>query len=605
MVSEELCRLSTYRTARGFRNDRKSRLRHLPLSHCRSNFRSLYPVFFLFSIALLLLVGCGDAQLLTKAAGAPGTAALVASTTNVTFGTTVVGQATTSQVAVTNNTSAPIEIATLSTTGQGFSAISSNALPVTVAGGANYNLTVRFAPNAPGAATGELEISSSSTKTPLLISLTGTGEPAEPFTYSGSSLVNTVTPANSSPVANDFFGMTIFDLASASSNPTDLTPFPSFQVATLRFWDVSYWAQLEPSDGTFNWTKMDRTISTAEQNGVSDFIFTFGHVPQWAAMNPDDPCNGIGTGTCSVPDMAAFDDFATQMVQRYCGTVKYYETWNEPNNTGYWDGNDTQLLAVAQDLYRIAKDPANCGCTNGMCSPNGGVNPNKVLLPPISRVTTANFQWLDAYLSTAGAQYPYADVVAFHGYDAVSPEDAVQEMPLLENVLQKHGLGNLELWDTEASWGDSTTAVTETQASWLMRHYVLQEISGVSRLVWYAYDSCNWGSLFVTPECSAELNTPVGVNDSGTAYATVQHWMTGATVTQCQQYQNGLWACELQRSGDYDAWMLWSTTGSDISVSFPDDTEYTTYRDWQDNPQTLPSQLTVGQTPVLVENQDL
>ena len=116
------------------------------------------------------------------------------------------------------------------------------------------------------------------------------------------------------------------------------------------------------------------------------------------------------------PDMNAFDNFATQLVQRYCGTVKYYEPWNEPDNPQFWDGTDAQLLTIARHTYQIAKDPANCGCTNGVCSPNGGVNPNQVLLPPISGLGPGSIAWLNSYLASAGTSYPYADIAAFHGY---------------------------------------------------------------------------------------------------------------------------------------------------------------------------------------------
>jgi hypothetical protein len=68
---------------------------------------------------------------------------------------------------------------------------------------------------------------------------------------------------------------------------------------------------------------------------------------------------------------------------------------------------------------------------------------------------------------------------------------------------------------------------------------------------------------------------------------------------------NGLWACELQRAGGYDAWMLWSSTGNTISVPIDDSTGLTVYRDWQNNVNTLPSEVIVDQMPVLLENQSL
>jgi len=98
--------------------------------------------------------------------------------------------------------------------------------------------------------------------------------------------------------------------------------------------------------------------------------------------------------------------------------------------------------------YQIAKDPANCGCSNGVSSPQGGNNPNLVLLPSINSINGDNLKWLNGYLATAGTVYPYAEVAWFHGYGYTQPEDITQGVPKLRQTLAKHGLSSLELWDT-------------------------------------------------------------------------------------------------------------------------------------------------------------
>jgi len=426
----------------------------------------------------------------------------------------------------------------------------------------------------------------------------GMGQSSGTFSYIGSPLINTLVPPNATtPIASDFFGMTIHHTA---------TQFPPFPVSVFRFWDVVAWPQAEPSSGQFAWTRIDETTGKHKKSGVNDFLFTFGSVPAWASSNPNEPCpGGDGTGSCAAPDLTAFDDFAKHLVQRYCGVIKYYETWNEPNGAGYWKGNNTQLLTIAQHLFRIAKDPTNCGCTNGACSPNGGANPNKVLLPSISRINQPNLNWLDSYLSAAGPRYAYADVAAFHGYG--SPTDAEQianQVQQLKKVLAKHGLSNLPLWNTEGNWG-SVPAVGPSQASWLMRYHMAQVAVGVSRVIWYAFDNCGWGVLWEAPWCK-DPQMPVGqLTDPGRAYAVVEEWLVGANLTGCQVYKNGLWACELRRTGNYDAWMVWSSSGEAISIPIPENAGLTVFRDWQDKMNKLPSEITATQMPVLLESQDL
>ena len=416
-----------------------------------------------------------------------------------------------------------------------------------------------------------------------------------PFEYTGSPVVSTIVPPNpTTAISKDFFGMTVFHT---------FTPFPTFPVSTQRFWEVDPWHTVEPSSGQFVWTGMDASISIGKENGVTDFIYTLGSGPAWASTNPSEPCTGgEGPGTCALPDMTAFDDFATQVVQRYCGTIKYYETWNEPNDQVFWTGTNAQLLTVAQHLYQVAKDPANCGCANGVCAPGGGANPNQVLTPAISRITPSNLSWLDSYLSGSGARYPYADVAAFHGYGATNPEEIATQVQSLNQILAKHGLSNLQLWNTEASWGPADPVGLQ-QASWLMRYHAALATTGVSRFVWFAYDSCGWGTLW-EGYCPNPQMPIEHITQGGEAYAVIESWLSGANLPSCQVYENGLWACELQRAGGYEAWMLWSSTGTEISVPIAEDFGLTVYRDWQNSVNPLPTELTVDQMPVLLENHD-
>lgn len=535
--------------------------------------------------------------------------ALSISATNVAFGDVVVNTAAIQPVTLTSTGTVPLTINGATLTGAGFT-LPGAAFPATLNPGQQVTLNIEFDPTAVGAATGQLTITSnSSTNGTAVVDLTGTGTTSGSFTYGGSPLVNSLIPDNpSTPIPAQFFGMTIHNLASNSPGASaSLTPFPSFPVSVMRFWDVAYWAMLEPSKGNFNWTKMDGTIKTATSNGVEDFIFTFGHVPQWASTTPSDPCaGGEGPGSCTAPEMHAFDDFATQLVQRYCGAVKYYETWNEPNAANFWDGNNTELLTVAKHLYQIAKDPSNCGCTNGICKPGGGPNPNEVILPSISSLDQASLGWLDSFLTTAGANYPYADIVSFHGYENGSPpENIAAQVQSFRQILKKDGLDNLQLWNTEASWGEETSAVDQKQASWLMRYHTVQLAVDVARFVWYAYDNCDWGTLWSISPCSNTQATPNMQTPPGMAYSVIETWLIGANLARCDQYQNGLWVCELKRTGDYNAWMVWSSTGANISVPTPKTFGLTVYRDWKNNVNTLPAVLTVDQMPVLLEDHDL
>ena len=130
-------------------------------------------------------------------------------------------------------------------------------------------------------------------------------------------------------------------------------------------------------------------------------------------------------------------------------------------------------------MYRIVKDPANCGCGHNVCAPKGGANPNEVLLPSInSPVQSDAQQWLKQWLALAGRPYAYADIATFHGYGYTeNPEAIYFGVASMRATLAKSGLENAELWNTEASWSPLRGPVTQSwEASWLIRYHIMQAL---------------------------------------------------------------------------------------------------------------------------------
>lgn len=427
------------------------------------------------------------------------------------------------------------------------------------------------------------------------------------ITYEASTITQTLVASTPAPTPDSYFGMHIHHLVDPSvASKKDLTPFPSFAFSTMRLWDTVSWRNIEATRNSYDWDRMDQTVKKAEQNGVSDFIFTFGYVPQWASSNPNDTsCPYLGS--CDPPaNLADLDSFANRLVQRYCGVVKYYETWNEPSGSAFWKGTNTEFLALTQHIYKAVKDPANCGCTKGKCGPGDGANPNEVLLPPIDATTSpSSRKWLEDWLSYVGSPYPYADIAAFHGYGyTTNPEDIGIGVNYMKSTLSRYGLGSAELWDTEASWGNGTSATQDQQASWLIRFQVMQELSGVSRFTWYAYDNCDWGTLWGSNLCTNQNLLP-GVHESGTAYSTVQSWLSGATLQSCEGFADGTWLCNLSRSRGYAAWIAWNSKGNSTVVSTSSMQGVTQYRDWKNEKHAITGSVQVGSMPILIENENV
>jgi hypothetical protein len=435
-----------------------------------------------------------------------------------------------------------------------------------------------------------------------------TNEIAAPFGYSASPITSTLT-SSSGPVAEEYFGIHIHNLVAEGGTPfvTKLTTFPPFSFRTFRLWDVTPWSEIHWARGKFDWRKLDGTIGAARANGVRDFVFTFGNVPQWASMNPQGTCDGPAAGSCFPPaHLADLDDFAVNLVRRYCGVITYYETWNEPSLASFWSGSNEQLLVLTRHIYEIAKDPANCGCTNGVCSPGGGTNPNKVLLPSIHTPSTADDPrgplWLQNWLDFVGRPYPYADIAAFHGYGYTDdPEDIYRGIKMTRETLARYGLEHAELWNTEASWGEHEGSTQEWGASWLMRYDIVQAAAGVSRFIWYSYDNCEWGTLWGN-SCGALRDSWTGIRAAGVAYGTVEHWLLGAKVEYCESHLDGVWACRLTRPNGYLGWAVWKGKGGETTVNVPNGLGLIQYRDWQNHKHAAGVNIVVGPMPILLEN---
>ena len=134
-------------------------------------------------------------------------------------------------------------------------------------------------------------------------------------------------------------------------------PDPAPCVLGLR----TSWTALEPLKGVWNWQPLDIWVAAAEQHGVADILLTLGQTPAWASTNPDD-VNYVGAGAPAPPaDNQDWRDYITAVAQRYKGRIRYYEIWNEPNDTTYYTGTVAELAEPTAEAYSILKavDPGN------------------------------------------------------------------------------------------------------------------------------------------------------------------------------------------------------------------------------------------------------
>ncbi|HVO81103.1 MAG TPA: Ig-like domain-containing protein [Terriglobales bacterium] len=381
--------------------------------------------------------------------------------------------------------------------------------------------------------------------------------------------------------------------------------WPTVTINGVRLWDTgTSWSSINTADQVYDWHVLDNWLSAAQANKV-DLIYTFGNTPTWASSDPSLVCqegSDVPLGSCVAPNDLNSDgtgsnqhwkDYVTAIVTHANGQIKYWEIWNEPTISKFWQGNNAQLVRMAKDAYNIIKsiDPTAQVTTP---SPSTGVN--------------GVAKWMGPYLATGGGAY--ADIIAFHGYSWSTkpgvwpvPEDIVALVENLKAQLLIYGQNKKPLWCTEGSWADTTQngfTDPDLHAAYLTRHYLLQQSENVARYYWYAWDNGEWGGLW---------DDTTGINAAGTAYQQVENWMVGATPSGVCLANGTIWTCNFTRSGGYQAKAIWDTSktcshGVCTTTNVTADSRYVKYLDIAGGSHTIKNgTVPVGAKPILLVNQ--
>ena len=388
-------------------------------------------------------------------------------------------------------------------------------------------------------------------------------------------------------------------------------PWPSVSFGGIRLWDsATHWSNINTADGVYDWTLLDRWLADAQSRNVN-VLYAFGQVPTWASSDPSDSTCAANLGSCDPPNDLNADgsgsdqhwkDFVSALVTHNknskTGHIKYWEIWNEAfGNPRRWTGTIAQLIRMAHDATAIIKaaDPSAL-----------------VLNPSFTPELSLSRDLLDQYLAAGGGKY--ADAIALHGYvvrqgSAGNPEDLVGNMNLSQAILAKHGQGNKPLWDTEASWGNTTKngfTDADLQAAFLARFYMMHWSVGIARFYWYQWNNPTVGALWIPDPHDPRL--PGTLLKPGIAYAQLDQWLVGAKLSSACTVHGTAWTCELSRAGGYQAEAIWDTAesckqGSCDTIEYTVDAKYKQYRTLDG--KTIPitdSKVPIGIKPILVEN---
>jgi hypothetical protein len=372
----------------------------------------------------------------------------------------------------------------------------------------------------------------------------------------------------------------------------------------LRLWDTdTYWATLNPASGQYNWAPLDAWLTVAAANN-QDLLFTFGHVPVWASSQPAVSClfggKEYGAGLCWPPADVnadgsgtdiAFTTFVSALCQHgACGTITYWEMWNEPYWPGFWSGTIPQLLRMVADAEAIIKS----------------YNPNAKFVTP--SLGGYYFQkWTTQFLAAGGAKY--ADIIGFHRYGSptdstcgVIPDSTLlgYEAQQLNLYLKRYGVTGKPVWHTEGNmrfWKKMCFTDPDMRAGWIAQWQITSIAAGVQRDYWYGCDNTTSGTLSI--EAGGDQTTITAYNMLQTSA-----WLRGATLQgPCIVSQGTVTTCSLIRKDGRAAMAVWDTSQR-CSGGVCTTSEYQTfakqYVDLTGNTQNMkPGGFPIGYKPVL------
>lgn len=214
------------------------------------------------------------------------------------------------------------------------------------------------------------------------------------------------------------------------------------------------WPFIEPSRGTFRWSRADEIVLAANKYGVQlqpVLLFT----PSWA-----------GSSYIRAPtSTASWTQFVEKVVSRYKNSVHYWELWNEPDGPYWQSGTDQYVHTILVPGYRAARK----------------ADPLAHIL--LGEPYFADSAFLNEIYSSGGGNS--FDIAGFHEYaSALSPGAVQGDVATVQKVLDAHHQSSKPVWVGEYGYPEPSATVDDVEHIQVMK-IMLQEVTGYAEAIWY------------------------------------------------------------------------------------------------------------------------
>jgi hypothetical protein len=239
------------------------------------------------------------------------------------------------------------------------------------------------------------------------------------------------------------------------------------------------WSDIEPESGKFMFEKYDRIVDLLVKNNLG-ILGMLHYSTDWASS--------CGRWNCPPVDNQPFVNYAAKVIQRYKPKVKYWEVWNEPDSSTYWNPQDglKRYCELLKEVYTQAKkiDP-DCKILNGGLA---------------SGLSSVN------HLYDNGAK-DYFDILNLHIFENPLNASAIKAVTAYPKaaykIMVRNGDSQKKIWITEIGcpgvnlklkvknwWVGRNPSETE-QAGWVRLVYSqLPKDKNVAKVFWAFFRDC-------------------------------------------------------------------------------------------------------------------
>lgn len=371
--------------------------------------------------------------------------------------------------------------------------------------------------------------------------------------------------------------------------PSTSTDFPDIPFKTIRLWDSrTAWPYLEPTKGNWDFKKLDWYVDAAKKHGA-EVMIVFGLSPNWASSKPDEPSaynKGVAreTGWAAPPkNISDWKNYVRTVAERYRGTVKLYEVWNEVNHETFFSGTQDEITLLNNEAAKALRE----------------VDPE---IKMVSSSCVGNTAFLRILLEKGIAKQ--ANALGYHFYTWEKPETMIRAAQEIDEARQALGI-TLPVWNTETGWRIESKEAASFQkvlgnekdtlfsyrdaGDFVARCYILSWALGVERYYYYALDNNAMGLV----------EKDGTFKDTAKAYAAVSRWLVGSVMNACSRDKDGLWTAELTR-GDRKARIVWNADGETV-FSVPTAWNASKALGLYGDDRELGATIKVGASPVLIK----